>query len=200
MDFQSLRPWAASLQRFQGYIRVPDVSFSDFTNNQDSLSPSKITIQILILQFFYYIIATIFSFSIAWILGLDFSLDWVFNWNSVSLDNTLGLTMIGLWLFDSLLCVIFMTVIVGRSKLAWDFALTIHLINLIIVWIYSGSFPGNLVWWIVQILSCIILVSLGTWSTRWKELRETFFEGLVDPELGNGVGNQRPVIEMQDHS
>ncbi len=28
------------------------------------------------------------------------------------------------------------------------------------------------------------MVGLGTWTTRWKELRETFFDGLVDTELG----------------
>lgn len=28
------------------------------------------------------------------------------------------------------------------------------------------------------------MVGLGTYSTRWKELRDTFFEGLIDPELG----------------
>lgn len=117
----------------------------------------------------------------------------------MTLDNSLGLTIIGMWLFDSLLCVVFMTVIVGRSKLAWDFAVTIHAINLVVVWCYSGQFPKSFIWWSVQVGSSIVLVSLGTWSTRWKELRETFFEGIVDAEMGNG-GNGRSAIEMHDAS
>lgn len=193
----SLRQFAAGVQRFQGYIKVPELS--EFSA-QDSLSPSKITIQIVLLQCFYYIAASILSFSISWLIGLNFSFDWVFSWTLVTLDNTLGWTMIGMWLFDSLLCVIFMTVIVGRSKLAWDFAVTIHAINLIVVWLYSGKFPSNFTWWSVQVASSIILVSLGTWSTRWKELRETFFEGIVDPELGNVGASQRQAIEMHDTS
>lgn len=192
----TLRQAAAGLQRFQGYVRVPELS--EFSS-QDSLAPSKITIQIFLLQSFYYITASIFSFSLAWLLGLEFSFDWVFSWTLVSLDNTLGWTMIGMWLFDSLLCVIFMTVIVGRSKLAWDFALTIHAINLIVVWLYSGLFPTSFTWWTVQVASSIILVSLGTWSTRWKELRDTFFEGIVDVEVGTD-NTQRTAIEMHDTS
>lgn len=186
----SLRQFAAGINRFQSYVSIPELS------SQDSLSPSKITIQIFLLQCFYYIIASILSFSISWLIGLNFSFDWVFSWTLVTLDNTLGWTIIGMWLFDSLLCVVFMTVIVGRSKLAWDFAVTIHAINLIVVWIYSGQFPSNITWWSVQVASSIVLVSLGTWSTRWKELRETFFEGIVDPEMGI----ERRAIEMHDTS
>lgn len=196
----NLRHALSGLQRFQGYLKLPNLSeiTSQDSSSSSSSSPSKLTIQIILLQCFYYITATVLSFSIAWILGLDFNFGWVFNWDLVSLDNSLGLTIIGMWLFDSLLCVLFMTIIVGRSKLAWDFAITIHAINLIVVWIYSGEFPRSFVWWSVQVGSCLILVSLGTWSTRWKELRETFFEGIVDVEMGHP--GQRSAIEMRDVS
>ncbi|KAH3682727.1 hypothetical protein WICPIJ_006305, partial [Wickerhamomyces pijperi] len=101
----------------------------------------------------------------------------------VSLENTLGLTLAALWLLDALMSVIFITIIIGRSKLAWDYALTVHVVNLLLVWLNSG-FPKSIYWWLLQVASCGIMVTLGTWTTRWKELRETFFEGIADTELG----------------
>ena len=108
----------------------------------------------------------------------------------------MGLTLFVLWLFDSLLCVLFVTLVVGRSKLAWDFALTIHIINLIIVWVYTKEFPQSLLWWCLQVLSGVVLISLSTYMTRWKELRTTFFGHMLEQqELGQMPGES---IEMSN--
>ncbi|OWB56866.1 hypothetical protein B5S28_g2781 [[Candida] boidinii] len=94
----------------------------------------------------------------------------------------------------------------GESKLAWDFAVTVHLFNLVFCWFYTGRFPTNLWWWFLQIASCLLMVGLGTYTTRWRELRDTFFEGLVDPEMGNSkssdVHNPAPTesIALQEIS
>lgn len=150
---------------------------------KDTLSPSRIFAQIVLLQCTYYIIATLlFSFT-ASLFGYEFSFSWVFSWHLVDLTNSLGLVLFALWLLDTLLCVLFMTLIVGRSKLAWDFALTIHMINVGVVWLYSKEFPKSFWWWVLQVLSSVILVMLGTYTTRWRELRTTFFEGLVEGDL-----------------
>lgn len=158
----------------------------------DSFSPMKILIQIVLLQCFYYITAGIIAFAVSVLLGLNFQFEWIFSWEFVSLENTLGLTLIGIWLFDAFICVVFMTFVIGRSKLAWDFALTVHAINVVVVWAFSGKFPTGIVWWALQIVSSILLVILSTYTTRWKELRDTFFEGLADGEI------TRPAIEMND--
>lgn len=150
---------------------------------KDSLSPSRIFAQIVLLQCTYYIIATLLFTFIATLFGYTFTFSWVFSWNLVDVSNTLGLVLFFLWLLDSLLCVLFMTIIVGRSKLAWDFALTVHMVNLLVVWMYLRAFPTNFWWWVLQLVSCGLLVSLGTYTTRWRELRTTFFDGLVDGEL-----------------
>lgn len=166
---------------------------------KDTLSPSRIFAQIVLLQCTYYIIATlIFSF-MASLFGYSFTFAWVFSWKLVDISNSLGLVLFFLWLLDTLLCVLFMTFIVGRSKLAWDFALTIHMINLFVVWLYSKEFPKSFWWWVLQVVSSLILVSLGTYTTRWRELRTTFFDGLVDAELGSGSGNGNTnSIELQN--
>ncbi|ODV63284.1 Sys1p ASCRUDRAFT_17799, partial [Ascoidea rubescens DSM 1968] len=146
----------------------------------NAFSPQKLFFQIVLLQSLYYIIATVLFFFTASVSGYEFSFSWVFSWEIISFVNTLGLTLSCLWLLDTLLCVLMITLIVGRSKLAWDFALTLHLINLIVVWLYSSSFPNTFSWWFLQFVNCLILVFLGTMTSRWRELKDSFFDGMVD--------------------
>ncbi|CDK25711.1 unnamed protein product [Kuraishia capsulata CBS 1993] len=169
-------------EQVRGYIRLHKHDAAE--SFRDTFSPSRIFAQIVLLQIFYYSVAFILFYFTASVAGYTFDFGWIFSWELISFGNTLGWTLSLLWLIDSLICVMFMTVIVGRSKLAWDFALTIHAVNLPVCWLYSGSFPKHAMWWFLQSVSSALMVGLGTWTTRWKELRETFFEGLLDPETG----------------
>lgn len=117
------------------------IDYIKLYQDKDYTNPKKLLIQIILLQVFYYLSALIIFYIVALLNGYEFSIDWIFQWQLVSFENTLGLTLFALWLFDSLTCVLFVTIIVGRSKLAWDFAVTIHIINLIITWCYVGKFP-----------------------------------------------------------
>lgn len=163
----------------------------------DITNPSKLLFQIVILQSFYYITALVIFYLISSLNGYDFKIDWIFLWELIALDNAMGLILFALWLFDSLLCVLFVTIVVGRSKLAWDFAITIHIINLIVVWLYTGKFPTSTLWWCLQVLSAVLLVTLSTYLTRWKELRTTFFDNMLDQqELGEVDHSNSQDIEM----
>lgn len=190
-------------------MRIPHELKPSVIFKQDSLSPSKIALQIILLQIFYYTTACILFYSWGKLVGYELQLTkWLFSWEFIAYTNSLGISLSVLWLLDSLICVIFLTVIVGRSKLAWDFAVTIHAINLIVVVLFTGDFP-SFPWFILQILSSLILIFLGTWTTRWRELRDTFFEGLVDPKdgvtdgvpdirSGNNHNSLNQPIEMKD--
>ncbi|AMD22781.1 HHR012Wp [Eremothecium sinecaudum] len=168
------------------YMRIPQELKPSEIFKQNSLSPSKIFMQIFLLQVFYYLTAYTLFYSWATLCGYDFKAsEWLFSWELIDFSNSFGISLVGLWLLDSLICVIFLTVIVGRSKLAWDFAVTIHAINLVVVWFHTKQFP-SFSWFLLQLASSLILVFLGTWTTRWRELRDTFFEGLVDDESFNG--------------
>ena len=166
--------------------------YTSLLNHGDTTNPSKRLLQIVILQCFYYLSALVIFYLVASLNGYDFKIDWVFLWELVEPDNAMGLTLFMMWLFDALLCVLFVTVIVGRSKLAWDFAVTVYIINLIVVWTYTGKFPSSILWWCLQVLSAVLLVTLSTYSTRWNELRTTFFDGMVDTTPND--------IEMQNIS
>lgn len=67
--------------------------------------------------------------------------------------------------------------LIARSKLVPDFALTIHLINLLITTLYTHALPTNLYWWFIQFASAGLMVSLGIWACRWRELQPMSFGG-----------------------
>lgn len=70
-----------------------------------------------------------------------------------------------------------MVLIVIRSKLVLDFALTTHLLHLVIVSLYTGQLPRNLFWYITMAVSSAAGVFLGIWGCQYRELRPVFFGG-----------------------
>lgn len=140
------------------------------------LAPKRLLSQILLLQVVYYAIGTVLIGFYYAISGEHFSIKIVFSWEQVQSSNTTGWSLALLWLLDTFFSVLAMTIIVGRSKLALDFTLTLHGINFLVVWLVSGRFPASLLWWGVQVLSILLMVSLGTWTSQWRELRVTFFD------------------------
>lgn len=71
--------------------------------------------------------------------------------------------------------VVFILLLVARSKLVLDFALTVHVIHLIVTSFYTHAIPANLFWWALQICSATIMTSLGVWACQWRELRPINF-------------------------
>lgn len=153
------------------------------SHSGDINNPSKLLFQIIVLQCFYYLSALIIFYLVAILNGYDFKVDWIFLWELVEINNAMGLTLFIMWLFVALLSVFFLTIIVGRSKLAWDFGITVQVINILVNWVYTGHFPTGWLWWFLQLLSCFIIATLGTLLTRWFELRTTFFNSMLDNDI-----------------
>lgn len=70
-----------------------------------------------------------------------------------------------------------MVMIVIRSKLVLDFALTTHFIHLVVVCLYTGQVPRHLFWWLTMLVSSAVGVALGIWGCQYRELRPVFFGG-----------------------
>ncbi|KAK9365322.1 integral membrane protein S linking to the trans Golgi network-domain-containing protein [Lipomyces kononenkoae] len=141
----------------------------------DSLAPSRLATQIVILQTLYYVTATVFILFTCLVAGTPFSLDLIFSWKTLRIDTTIGWTICLVWFLNSIFNVLFLTLFVGRSKLVFDFVLTIHGINLLITTLYAGHFPTSLLWWLLQIASISTMLTLGTWASRWRELNVIYF-------------------------
>lgn len=71
--------------------------------------------------------------------------------------------------------VIFILLLIARSKLVPDFALTVHFIHLVVTSLYTHAIPSNLFWWALQICSATIMTSLGVWACQWRELKPINF-------------------------
>ena len=72
---------------------------------------------------------------------------------------------------------IFLLLFVARSKLVPDFALTLHGLHLVATSLYVRAPPTNLLWWALQAASAALMMSLGIWACRWRELRPLSFGG-----------------------
>ena len=74
--------------------------------------------------------------------------------------------------------------LVVRTKLVPDFALTTHFLHLVVVTVYSGRVPRHAMWWAAMAASSALAVALGVWGCRWRELRPISFGG------GGGGGGE----------
>ncbi|EPE34406.1 hypothetical protein GLAREA_10100 [Glarea lozoyensis ATCC 20868] len=141
------------------------------------LPPLKILSQILLLQTIYYTVAFALILFTALVAGRHFNLDMVLDWRRLRGDTTVG-WMLGLvWLLNSFIGVIAILFFIARSKLVPDFAITLHVIHLLVTSFYSHSIPRNWLWWALQVVSAGMMTSLGVWSCQWRELRPITFGG-----------------------
>ncbi|KAL8760722.1 MAG: hypothetical protein Q9184_003102 [Pyrenodesmia sp. 2 TL-2023] len=151
-----------------------------------TLSPLRIATQILTLQLLHYLIATLLILFTALAAGKRFSADLVLDWRSLRGDTTVGWTLGLCWVLDAGAGVISLLLLIARSKLVLDFALTVHFLHLVITSLYSGAVPTNLLWWGLQGVSAAVMVCGGVWACRWRELRPIEFGGGGGGKGGGG--------------
>ncbi|GAM90168.1 hypothetical protein ANO11243_082080 [Dothideomycetidae sp. 11243] len=141
------------------------------------LAPGRILKQIALLQALYYLCAAALIIFTTLVAGKPVTLDLLFGWEALRGDITTGWTLALCWMFDSLICVIFLLLFIARSKLVPDFALTIHFLHLLIVSFYTRSVPTRFFWWALQASSALLMTSLGMWACQWRELKPIAFGG-----------------------
>ncbi|KAI5302145.1 hypothetical protein KEM56_000992 [Ascosphaera pollenicola] len=148
------------------------------------LAPLKIIKQMAVLQIAYYTCATLLFVFTTFVAGTSFSVDLLFSWRSIRGDTTMGWMYSFIWLLNDLPSIIFLLLFISRSKLVPDFALTIHLIHIVVTTLYSRSIPANLLWWGLQVTSSLLMIVFGMWACQWRELRPISLGG------GGGGGGQ----------
>ncbi|KKK21213.1 hypothetical protein ARAM_003989 [Aspergillus rambellii] len=190
------------------------------------LPPLKIVRKIFVLQAAYYVSAAALILFTTLVYGTAFSLDLVLSWDAIRGDTTLG-WMLGLvWMLNSLLwwvllyylvyfassnppankalalpvSVMFLLLLVSRSKLIPDFALTIHFLHLLTTSLYTRSIPSNWLWWGLQCGSAALMTFLGVWACQWRELRPISFGSLT--VSGNATQTSNAVFpsRVEEHS
>ncbi|KAK5661777.1 hypothetical protein OQA88_9878 [Cercophora sp. LCS_1] len=163
------------------------------------LPPLKILSQILALQAIYYAIAFILLLFTTLVAGTPFSLDLVFGWSTVRGDTTQGWLMGFIWILDGgLFMAAALVILISRSKLVLDFAVSLHLIHLLVVWFYTGEIPRHTAWWLSMGSATVVAVGLGTWGCRYRELRPISFGG-IGGGTAAGAGSSGDVNEEGGH-
>lgn len=79
-------------------------------------------------------------------------------------------------------------VLIGRSKLVLDFALSLHAIHLIVVTFYSGQIPRHTAWWLSMAAASAVSVALATWGCRYRQLQPISFGGNGGASTAGGSG------------
>jgi len=81
--------------------------------------------------------------------------------------------------------------LIARSKLVLDFALTLHFLHLIVTSLYTHGVPAYWFWWALQAASASLMTSVGIWACQWRELRPISFGGRpIIPASTNETDNQ----------
>ncbi|KAF2835923.1 hypothetical protein M501DRAFT_940920 [Patellaria atrata CBS 101060] len=141
------------------------------------LAPLRILTQIIALQVLYYICAGLLIIFTALVAGKEVGLDLLFSWRSLRGDITVGWMLGLIWMLNAFISVIFILLLIARSKLVPDFAITIHFIHLVVTSLYSHSIPTYWFWWALQVASAVLMTSLGIWICQYRELRPINFGG-----------------------
>ncbi len=159
-------------------------------------APLRILAQIIILQAAYYVCAACLVLFTALVAGKGITLDLLLSWRTLRGDVTVGWMLGLIWMLNSLIwsvylecggtmpaarpadmahSVVFLLLLVARSKLIPDYALTIHFLHLVVTSIYCKSVPTYWFWWGLQTASASLMTTLGVWSCRYRELQPISF-------------------------
>lgn len=93
--------------------------------------------------------------------------------------------------------ILLLLLLIARSKLVPDFALTLHLIHLVVTSLYSRSVPTNGLWWALQAASAALMVAGGVWTCRWRELRPIAF-GKGGKDGGGGGRGEYEMVAREE--
>lgn len=97
--------------------------------------------------------------------------------------------------------VLYIVLVVRRSQLVLDFALTLQFWHLLLTTWYNWSLPTTGLWWTTKALESAIMVFTGRYFCRVRELQPIEFgwyemvprtaqdSGEVEAQRGNGVDN-----------
>ncbi|KTW27726.1 hypothetical protein T552_02166 [Pneumocystis carinii B80] len=152
-------------------------------SRRNSLDFALIICQIIALQSLFYLSQTVLIQFMSYVLEKPVSLDYIFDFHKITLDNNETVITGLVWDINSIFGVLIIFFIVRRSKQVLDFTLTMHFIHFIIVLLYSGSLPTNIYWWVVQIISCLSICLGGEWICMQRELKPIFFGSWQNPSM-----------------
>ncbi len=140
-------------------------------NVGSSFRPMLIVSQIVTIQcFFYLAMGTVWSLCHV-VFGSPLSMDHFFTDKYIDFVSLSGwLQSLG-WLVCAVSGAYLLAVIVERSKKCVDFTFTVFFIHIISCSLYS-EFPLVWEWWLIQVVSSVLMATLGEYWCSIQELKD----------------------------
>uniref|UniRef100_A0A7S3DXW5 Protein SYS1 homolog n=1 Tax=Entomoneis paludosa TaxID=265537 RepID=A0A7S3DXW5_9STRA len=131
--------------------------------------PKMITAQIISLQCFQYLAQSILIQINFLLFSIPTSVDRIFTDKYLHIWRRDGIADCIMMLMAALFGAVGLALIVEKSKKCLDFTVTYFILHLILSTMYNG-FPTTFDWWIVHVLSLLVMVVLGEYLCSLKEL------------------------------
>lgn len=133
--------------------------------------PVLIIAQIMTMQSIFYVGLGAWVCVLDILLGTNRSLEQLFGYEATQFTDVQGRFLMVAYLCNALTGSVGLWFVVQRTKLCWDFSVTAHLVHLVICWIFNGWFPNTLSWWLITVISVIMMTVLGEFLCMRTEMK-----------------------------
>lgn len=113
--------------------------------------------QIISLQFCIYSLLGVVLLAVNYVLDENLSASTLFRYDDLWLSQYNGRITNFVFLTNAVLSTLLLWLVVKKAKLCLDFSSTFHGFHLLICWWYNASFPSNLSWWLLNIITAGIM-------------------------------------------
>jgi hypothetical protein len=142
------------------------------SDKRQQFDPTFIIYQIVAVQCFFYLIMGTLWGVIHSIFGFPVTLDNFFTPNYVNFTTLSGLLESVCMIVSGSLGSYLLMSVVERSKKCVDFTVTLYLIHVVLCWMYSQQFPLAWEWWVMNVISSVLMASLGEYLCSKHELED----------------------------
>nr|KAJ3421240.1 hypothetical protein HK105_004125 [Polyrhizophydium stewartii] len=142
-----------------------------------SFDPVQLAAQIVAMQCSYYICLSAIVLVLDILTGAPVTLSHVLVSTELDPSTTVGWSLFFAFMAASLATCFLAALIVERSKLCLDFAVTLHMFHLVFVVLYSGQLPTSLFWWLTFGSSTAIVAFGGEQLCMRRELEPIMLSG-----------------------
>ncbi|XP_065913449.1 protein SYS1 homolog [Dysidea avara] len=130
--------------------------------------PIMIVAQITALQCYFYFCLAVWLSIAGYICEFDMTLAHVFDYHIIG-RTTEGWITVAVFAVNALVGAVGLWIVISRAKQCLDFTMTLFAIHLIMCCVYGGI-PHSATWWIMNVVSLVVMVSLGEYLCLRSEL------------------------------